>query len=176
VQEIALHTTDATLAASLEARKRVHEAKLSAEHSQQLQALKESFLNKCVDPAENVRNKIIDDILTLHCPRCGQAFTEFEGCMALTCSQEACKANFCAICLADCETSAQAHQHAAACKYGNGTYYGNSANISGMQNAARKDKIKVLLKPLEHGLAVVVVKSLQKEFGDVGLVFLASDL
>jgi hypothetical protein len=176
VQEIALCTTDATLAASLEARKRVHEAKLSAEHSQQLQALKESLQNKFSDPAKPVRDSIINDILTLRCPRCRQAFVEFDGCMAVTCSRVACKANFCGICLADCGSSGAAHQHIRTCRYGIGEYHGRRDSIRGMQNAARKDKIMVLLRPLAPALAVGVVESLQKEFRDVGLEFLASDI
>lgn len=41
---------------------------------------------------------ISEKILTLTCPRCGQAFVDFSGCMALTCSRTGCGCGFCAIC------------------------------------------------------------------------------
>ncbi len=31
------------------------------------------------------RKHVVEDILTLKCPRCAQAFLDFNGCMALTC-------------------------------------------------------------------------------------------
>eukprot|EP00929_Paragymnodinium_shiwhaense_P066224 TRINITY_DN33192_c0_g1_i2.p1 TRINITY_DN33192_c0_g1~~TRINITY_DN33192_c0_g1_i2.p1 ORF type:complete len:1248 (-),score=333.73 TRINITY_DN33192_c0_g1_i2:377-4120(-) len=34
-----------------------------------------------------VRNHIVEEILTLKCPRCGQAFLDFVGCFALQCSR-----------------------------------------------------------------------------------------
>ena len=45
-----------------------------------------------------VQHHIVDKILTCACPRCGQAFDEFTGCMALTCSRVGCGCCFCAIC------------------------------------------------------------------------------
>ena len=59
------------------------------------------------------RKAIVDDILTLKCPRqaCRRAFTDFTGCFALTCSQ--CKCAFCAYCLEDC--GGDAHRHVRNC-------------------------------------------------------------
>merc|ERR1712137_950505 len=37
------------------------------------------------------RDHIIEKILTLHCPRCNQAFIDFDGCFSLTCSRKGCK-------------------------------------------------------------------------------------
>lgn len=70
------------------------------------------------------RNHIIDRILTLACPRCGQAFAEsldgemgFSGCFALTCSRARCGCAFCAYCLEDC--GHDAHEHVrGACQFG----------------------------------------------------------
>ena len=53
------------------------------------------------------RKHIIDKILTLSCPRCGQVFVDFAGCYALECHY--CKCNFCGWCLADCGNDAHAH-------------------------------------------------------------------
>ncbi|KAG8462182.1 hypothetical protein KFE25_011632 [Diacronema lutheri] len=56
---------------------------------------------------------IVETILTLRCPRCRQAFVDFSGCFALTCSRQGCGCGFCAWCLADC--GADAHKHVSAC-------------------------------------------------------------
>jgi hypothetical protein len=63
--------------------------------------------------ARRHRLHIAEHILCLHCPRCGQAFVDFAGCFALTCSRCAC--GFCAYCLADCGDDA--HTHVAACAF-----------------------------------------------------------
>jgi hypothetical protein len=38
---------------------------------------------------------ILEKIITLACPRCGQAFIDFNGCMALTCSRVGCGCGGC---------------------------------------------------------------------------------
>ncbi|KAJ1482313.1 hypothetical protein T484DRAFT_1952316 [Baffinella frigidus] len=45
---------------------------------------------------------VLDRILTLHCPKCGMAFLDYEGCFALACRSASCCAGFCACCLKDC--------------------------------------------------------------------------
>merc|ERR1712072_299454 len=57
---------------------------------------------------QGAQQHIIEKILTLACPSCGQAFPEeldgdvgFSGCFALTCRRPACKRGFCAYCLKD---------------------------------------------------------------------------
>ena len=57
--------------------------------------------------AEKIRLDLIENVLTLRCPRCKTAFLDYTGCAALTCST--CKAGFCAICLKDCGNDAHAH-------------------------------------------------------------------
>ena len=57
--------------------------------------------------AERLRLDIIENILTLRCPRCKCAFIDYSGCAALTCSF--CNAGFCALCLKDCGGDAHAH-------------------------------------------------------------------
>ena len=52
---------------------------------------------------------IVDDILTMHCPRCKTAFVDWDGCNSLYCTVAGCGCNFCAFCLADC--GADAHPH-----------------------------------------------------------------
>eukprot|EP00475_Leptophrys_vorax_P015149 TRINITY_DN214_c1_g1_i7.p1 TRINITY_DN214_c1_g1~~TRINITY_DN214_c1_g1_i7.p1 ORF type:complete len:439 (-),score=89.62 TRINITY_DN214_c1_g1_i7:86-1402(-) len=63
--------------------------------------------------AECVKREIVEKILNLSCPRCGQVFVDFSGCCALTCSR--CQCGFCAWCLADCGDDA--HAHVAGCAH-----------------------------------------------------------
>lgn len=53
-----------------------------------------------MNASERHRRKlhICEKILTLTCPRCSQAFLDFDGCMALKCSRAGCGCGFCAIC------------------------------------------------------------------------------
>jgi len=49
----------------------------------------------------DAKKHIIEKILTLSCPCCGQAFADFPGCCALTCSRQKCTCAFCVYCLQD---------------------------------------------------------------------------
>jgi hypothetical protein len=70
--------------------------------------------------ADDGKRHVVEEILTLKCPRCTQAFTDFHGCFALICSRPNCKCTFCGWCLADCGVdprhSASCHRHVANCK------------------------------------------------------------
>jgi len=47
------------------------------------------------------------ELLLMKCPRCKNAFYDYDGCNALTCAS--CAAGICAICLADCGNDAHEH-------------------------------------------------------------------
>jgi hypothetical protein len=83
------------------------------EHWVQDKAVKEEAAVAAAQAAAGVVQRHVDvvteRILTAKCPRCAQAFVDFEGCFALTCSRLACAAKFCAWCLADCGADAHAH-------------------------------------------------------------------
>lgn len=65
------------------------------------------------------KRHIVERILTLCCPRCGQAFVDFDGCWALTCARQGCGCAFCALCLEDCGGDAHAHvEHCAGTLFG----------------------------------------------------------
>ena len=92
------------------------EQKLKEELEKQEKRIREEYERiqriKDVDEREatKLRLDIIEQILTLRCPRCKAAFTDFSGCFALTCR---CSAGFCAWCLKDC--GADAHSHIPGC-------------------------------------------------------------
>ena len=86
--------------------------------------LKLQFEQQAAQPAKGYQKKdyvamhrthIIDNILTLKCPSCSVAFTDFEGCFALTCSN--CSDNFCGWCLQSCGDSDTCHKHVLYCDY-----------------------------------------------------------
>jgi hypothetical protein len=64
------------------------------------------------------RDHILNNILTLKCPRCAKPFVDFTNCCALTCMDEAgngCNAAFCVFCLTLCAGDA-IHRHVANCQ------------------------------------------------------------
>eukprot|EP00961_Rhodomonas_salina_P093268 1255120-Rhodomonas_salina.1 len=81
--------------------------------------------------AEEARQHILQDIMTLKCPRqgCGQAFVDFEGCFALRCSRPSCKCGFCAWCLEDCGQDAHAHIRTCSHKLNDDPYFGTRADF-----------------------------------------------
>lgn len=79
---------------------------------------------------------IREDVLTLACPRCRQAFLDFSGCFALTCSRAGCGAGFCAYCLTDCGNDAHAHVANCDLNPGNGVF-GDAAQFEEVQRQRR---------------------------------------
>lgn len=71
--------------------------------------IKRKLMNKC-RPRMLLRTPRAQ-VLTLKCPRCSQAFVDFQNCFALTCGR--CGCGFCAWCLRDCGDDA--HRHVANC-------------------------------------------------------------
>ncbi|KAL6041728.1 Ankyrin repeat and protein kinase domain-containing protein 1 [Balamuthia mandrillaris] len=70
---------------------------------------------------------LVQDVLTLQCPRCRQAFVDFDGCFALTCSR--CHAGLCGWCLQDC--GGDAHCHVAGCAHNlaKGNMFGATTSV-----------------------------------------------
>ena len=102
---------EATFATYSAAKEKVAEQRINAE-------LEEGFERRLALEREKaggdarraaIRTHIVERILTLACPRCGQAFVDFSGCMALTCSRAGCGCGFCALCQADCGQDAHGH-------------------------------------------------------------------
>jgi hypothetical protein len=91
-------------------------------------------------------------LLTDACPRCSQAFLDFNGCCALTCSR--CPCAFCAWCLADC--GADAHRHVANCPRnlapGRGVFADERLWREG-RSRAKREAVSHTLRSLEAGLA-----------------------
>ena len=96
---------------------------------------------------ERHRHKVIDDVLTLRCPRCKNAFLDFDGCAALSCATPACGCGFCAFCLEDCGNDA--HEHCLQCQYGNGGYFITTEAFDRSNKARRTRQLQEYLRRIE---------------------------
>ena len=85
------------------ARQRLHESNVNRELEAtfetrvEAEVQRKAALSDAERQAREVRNHIVNDILTLACPRCKQAFVDFDGCFALKCSRAGCSCGFCAV-------------------------------------------------------------------------------
>eukprot|EP00413_Alexandrium_margalefii_P031013 CAMPEP_0204557642 /NCGR_PEP_ID=MMETSP0661-20131031/30471_1 /ASSEMBLY_ACC=CAM_ASM_000606 /TAXON_ID=109239 /ORGANISM="Alexandrium margalefi, Strain AMGDE01CS-322" /LENGTH=371 /DNA_ID=CAMNT_0051564779 /DNA_START=19 /DNA_END=1131 /DNA_ORIENTATION=+ len=98
------------------------------------------------------RNYIVEDILTLKCPRCRQAFLDFVGCFALQCSR--CPCGFCAWCGAD-SGSSNAHEHVRHCREkppGADVFFGSFEQFEVAQRRRRKRMLLAYLPTLDTTL------------------------
>jgi hypothetical protein len=111
--------------------------------------------------------QIIEEILTPRCPRCKTAFIDFDGCFALTCSNNTCGCGFCAYCFSDC--GHDAHGHVAACKFNrnNRDVFGTTERLRKIWNDIRVEKIKKLLIGKQKEVKSELLKGLEKEFSDL---------
>ena len=88
------------------------------------------------------RKRIVDEILTLRCPRCEAAFVDFANCFAIKC--RSCDCHFCGWCFEDCGDRDDAHSHVAECPVKPtkaGTFYANGdATVSEQMFAAQNKR------------------------------------
>jgi len=96
---------------------------------------------------------IINKILSLSCPECGQAYIDFNGCCALKCSR--CKCNFCAWCLEASPTTSRNHTHVMNCRvaisYGNTGYFGKNESVAKAEKKLKTQKLQVFWDTLDKG-------------------------
>jgi len=147
-------------------------ARLQQEFDEKLQKHLQASLNPQLSTrVDNARKHIEDDILTLKCPgpQCRQAFVDFEGCFALKCSR--CLCHFCAWCLAECGSSADAHSHVRACphKQNEDAYYGTEAEFKKAHRDRCTRLVREYLDSLDHSVRVRVVRVLEPDLRELGL-------
>ena len=129
--------------------------------------------------AETIRLEVINEILTLRCPKkdCHMAFVEFEGCFALTCSNAACGAGFCAWCLADC--GRDAHAHVAACPAAPLGMDGYFHSLAVFQEHHQKRKKRLVIQRLEQeepDVRKCALKRLERELADLHIPITLAEL
>lgn len=116
--------------------------------------------------AERLRLEIIEEILTLRCPRCKCAFIDYSGCAALTCCK--CSAGFCALCLQDC--GSDAHQHVANCKENPSRDVWITEEIFNKHHSKRREVlIKYKIKNKDAKTKNLLCKKMDREFRDLGI-------
>lgn len=104
------------------------------------------------------------------CPRCKQAFVDFNGCCALYCSR--CPCGFCAWCLEDCGTDA--HAHVANCRHnlspGRAVYAPNHPVVwREGRTRLKREAVTRFLRDLDAGLAEQVARAAERELRDMDL-------
>lgn len=116
--------------------------------------------------AERLRLEIIENILTLRCPRCKTAFIDYEGCAALTCGR--CSAGFCALCLMDC--GGDAHTHVANCPENPGMGLHIALDQFNRHHSKRREQqINEKMKNQTDKTKQLLRKKMDKDFRDLGI-------
>ena len=114
--------------------------------------------------AHILKKLIVDDILSLRCPRCRSVFLDFDGCFAITCYTD-CRAGFCGWCLKDCGDDS--HAHIPRCPEGKGMH----APFAVFEEHHRLRKERAVQKIVEDQpvprVRQFLVKILQKELNDL---------
>ena len=100
--------------------------------------------------AAKIRLEIIDNILTLKCPRCQIAFCDYDGCAALSCGINTCRCGFCAYCLTDCGTDA--HAHVPRCPENTKGIYLNLADFKVLHSRKRGVRIRERLQRVSNDI------------------------
>jgi IBR domain, a half RING-finger domain len=114
--------------------------------------------NECNAAHEGIGCTIVDDILTLHCPRCHQA-------------NSVCPCKFCGWRLADCEDH-DVHPHVKTCtakEHGADTYFGSKEQFEAIQRKKRIIKLKPFLQLPPQAKRAFTLASLEKDLADLGL-------
>jgi hypothetical protein len=115
------------------------------------------------------RTHIVEEILTLKCPRCRAAFLDFEGCFALSCS--GCNCGICGWCLADCGDDA--HAHVATCPSkpaGGQQYHGSLQQFEQVHKPRREREAREYLQRIADGeVRRKTVTLSRKDFEDLGM-------
>ena len=118
-----------------------------------------------------VRDGPQEEILMLKCPRCSQAFIDFTGCMALTCSQAGCGCGFCGWCLADCGSDAHAHVRTCKARPPNhrSTYFAEKSEYEAIWKKRRIQLLEAHLSKYDWNIQEKVLENVHIELANVEL-------
>ena len=120
-------------------------------------------------PPNRLRNKVVNEILTLRCPRCEQAFFDFDGCFSIKCNN--CPCSFCGWCLEDCGDDA--HPHVRMCKFkakSADSYFGTRKQFEEIHCIRQKRELDKFLGALPAAERCTLLASLVDDLQDIGLV------
>jgi hypothetical protein len=150
------------------AKLRTEELKMSNKMKEELERLLK--MNAEQREAQLTIKQIVDGILNLNCPRCGQVFVDFEGCFALTCSR--CGCGFCAWCFKDC--GKDAHRHVASCSSNltpKRAVFGSMSAWRESNRARVKTQVQQKLDAITNTeVKKIVLKSLERELQEINVI------
>ena len=130
----------------LDARKEVHERQIRASLEPEI---KEIVHRRAAETKLDAARHHIHEILTLKCPRCNQAYFDFDGCAALTCSS--CGTCFCAWCGDD--AGRDGHNHVTSCPAkppGADRFFGTELQIKAAQKCQKRKRLCDFMRTLDH--------------------------
>ena len=114
------------------------------------------------------RRHIVENLLVLRCPRCAQAFVDFQGCFALRCNR--CNAAFCGWCLIDCGNDAHPHVRLCRLNAAANNVYGTAEQFEQCQRARRQTAVRAYLAALPANIKrAALVAACASDFRDLGL-------
>jgi len=186
---VATKVDAATFEEYLQARGKLVEAKIAreadVEMERKISAAVKEMQKEGVEVFETQKH-IVDDILTMRCPRCRMAFADWDGCNAVYCTYAGCGCNFCPFCLKDCGGGVkfgqrqvaptgddEVHKHVQTCKYAQGIGHMNDGRVQrDVWNRIRKQRIEECLKERCSSVDMrqKVVNNLQTQFKELGLM------
>lgn len=126
-----------------------------------------AIIDKEERDAELMRLDVIENILTLRCPRCKTAFIDFAGCAALTCST--CPCGFCALCLKDCGSDAHSHIRQCPEKTNADPYFIPMEDFNESHRKRREDLINNKIKTMSDKARRLFLNRIRKELDDLGI-------
>jgi hypothetical protein len=94
-------------------------------------------------------------------------FADFDGCFALTCYRNECRAGICAWCLADC--GQDAHGHVPTCREGNHEIYGTKAQFEEYHRMKKETKVKEIIAKETVAVQEIARKLLAVDLKDLGI-------
>jgi len=110
-----------------------------------------------VEKVRLLRLLIVEEDLTLHCPRCQLALVDWDGCAALKCRDNACGIAFCGVCLERCGNDA--HEHV---KKKHGGYHVGLAERNAVHKELRTAKLIARCAGLDRVTQIALVGELGK--------------
>jgi hypothetical protein len=153
----------------------IAESRMSMEFDQQLKERLAEEVKRLVMMDEDQRRAwqacrhIADELLTQKCPRpnCRQAFIDFTGCLALSCSR--CPCHFCGWCGIDCGTDAHAHVRQCPHKLGTDPYFAPFADFERAQRGIKSRKVAAFMATLDANTAAAVRKEMRAELRELSV-------
>ncbi|CAE7565953.1 PIX13 [Symbiodinium natans] len=163
---LARHVPEATFALYLQARERLVEA--AATEAAERDMARRLAAERAEGRLGQARRYVQEEILTLRCPRCQQAFVDFDGCCALTCSRAGCGCGFCGFCLQDCGRNA--HAHVRRCGLNpRQDYFVSEEQFREIQKCRRTRLVQAYLAELEPETRERLLRDLARDFADLNI-------